>query len=87
MPAGYDDSNDYCHNINPLVGKWFCGMYVCIALRIMHSIAISWAAMTFPLLMLYLQIIFIDRLIDRLGPVDLVSFTLLLELANLNVKY
>ena len=44
--------------------------------------------MTFPLLMLYLQIIFIDSLIDRLGPVDLVLFTLPLELVNwnLNVK-
>ena len=35
----------------------------------------------------YIQIILtdnIDKLVDRLGPVDLVLFTFLLELANLN---
>ena len=54
----------------------------------MHAIAINWATMTFPLVMLYLQIIFIDRLIDRLGPEGLVLSSLLLELENfsLNVK-
>ena len=36
--------------------------------------------------MLYLQMLFIDSLINRLGPVDLVLFTLLLELANLNLN-
>ena len=30
---------------------------------------------------------FIEWLIDRLGPVDLVLFTLLLELENLNFEY
>ena len=52
----------------------------------MHAIAINWATLTFPLSMLHLQIIFIDRLIDRLGPVDLVLFTLLLELLDLNLN-
>ena len=36
--------------------------------------------------MLHLQIIFIDSLIDRLRPVDLVIFTLLLELLDLNLN-
>ena len=41
-----------------------CHVCVCLALRIMHALAINWA----PVLMLltdrlYLQIIFIDRLI------------------------
>ena len=31
--------------------------------------------------------IFLDRLTDRLGPVDLVLFILLLGLVNLNFKY
>ena len=52
----------------------------------MYAIAVNWATMTFPLLMLYLQIIFIDKLIDRSGPVDLVLLTLLLELVNLNLN-
>ena len=52
----------------------------------MHAIAINYATVTFPLLMLYLQIIFFDGLIDRLRPVDLVLFTLLLELVNLNLN-
>ena len=53
----------------------------------MHAIAINWFTMTFPLLILYLQIMFFERLIGRLGPVDLVLFTLLFELVNLNFKY
>ena len=54
----------------------------------MYATANNLATMTFPLLMLLtFQIILmdnIDRCIDRLGPVDLVSFTLLFELVNLN---
>ena len=47
--------------------------------------------MTFPLLMLityrlYLQIIFIDKLIVGLGPVDLVLFTFHLEQVNFNLN-
>ena len=53
----------------------------------MHVIAINWATITFPLLMLCLQIIFIDKLIGGLGPVDLVLSTLLLEMIILNFKY
>ena len=87
MPPRYDGSIWYCCNINPLEGKWFCSICVCLALRIMDDIAINWVTMKFPLLMLYLQIIFINRCIDRLGPVDLVLFTLILELVNLNFKY
>ena len=41
MPPGYDDSNYYCCNINPFEEKWFCGICVCLALRIMHAIAIN----------------------------------------------
>ena len=61
---------------------------MCLILSIVHAIAISRANMIYSVLMSYLQIIFIDRLIDRLGPLDLVLFTLLLELVNLklNVK-
>ena len=58
MPPGYDDSNYYCCNINPLDGKLFCGIYVCFALRIMHAIAINWATMAFPVLMLCLDNIY-----------------------------
>ena len=53
----------------------------------MHAIAINWATMTLPLLVLYLHTIFIDILIDRLGPVYLILFALLFELVNLNFKY
>ena len=52
----------------------------------MHVTAIIWTTITFPLLMLYLQIIFTDRLNEGFGPVDLVLFTLLFELVNLNLK-
>ena len=54
-------------------------------LRFIHAIAIIWVTMTFLLLLSNLQIIF-DTFIDRLGPVDLVLFTLLLELVNLNLN-
>ena len=47
----------------------------------MYPIAINWTTMTFPLLMSHLQKI----LFDRLGPVDLVLFTLLLNLLDLNL--
>ena len=87
MSPGCDDNNYYWCSINPLAGKWLFGICVSLALMIMHAIEINWATMTFPLLMLYLQIIFIERLIDRLAPIDLVLFTLLLELINLNFKY
>ena len=53
----------------------------------MHAVAINWATMTFPLLMLYLQIIFINRIIDRLGPEDLVLLLYSMELVNLDFKY
>ena len=66
-------------------------MYLCLALRITYTTAINWTMISFLLLMLltfrlYLQIILIDRLIDRLGPMDLTLFTLLLELVNLNLN-
>ena len=35
----------------PLRGKWYCRIYLCLALMIMHATAINWASMTFPLLM------------------------------------
>ena len=66
-------------------GKWLCGICVCLVLGILYAIAVNWATMKF-LLILYLQIIFIDRLIDRLGPVDLMLLTLLLKLLDLNLK-
>ena len=49
----------------------------------MHAIAINWATMTFPLSILNLQIMFIDMHISRLGPVDLVLFTLPSEPVNI----
>ena len=54
--------------LNPLVANGTVAS-VYLALRIKYATAISWASLTFPLLMfltfrLYLQIIFIDRLID-----------------------
>ena len=56
----------------------------------MYATVIIWATMTFFVLrlltfILSMQIILIDLLI-RLGPVDLVLFTFLLELANLNLN-
>ena len=52
MPPGCDDSNYYCCNIKPLKGKWYFGICVCLALRVMHGIAINLAAMILSLLML-----------------------------------
>ena len=69
MPTGCDDNNYYCCNTNPLEGKWYCGICVRLALRIMYVTAINLATMKFPLLLLltfrlYLQVILIDLLID-----------------------
>ena len=64
--------------------------FFCLALTVMYATAISCTTMILILLMLltyrlYFQIIFIRRLIDGLGPVDLVLFTLLLGLVVFNI--
>ena len=90
MPPGCDDNNCYSSNINPLEGKWYCGICICLAPRIVHAIAINWATMINSFVdVTNIQIILTentDRLFDRDGPADLLLFTLPLELVNLNLN-
>ena len=78
LTGAYIQVHEICHQdvmvattmdviLIPLEGKQDCGICVCLALRIMHAIAINWATVTFPLLMLltfrlYFQIILIGLL-------------------------
>ena len=62
-----------------------------LALRIVYALAINWVTMSFPVLMLLKyytcrEYLLIYRLIDGLGPVDLVLFILFLELVILNLN-
>ena len=73
MPPGCDDNNYYQCNNNLLEGKWYCGICVCLSLRIMYAAAsmgydISFVDVTNMLIILTDNV---DRLVHRLRPVDL----------------